>query len=127
MDKQAYSILILILNLQIRSEETLHNLTLFSDKAAICSINARSDNQLIAAGSAEGEVVVINNQNGKILANFASKKRTNQNEDEGSNSIESVIFSPPEVNQVMAADVDGNLTVWDLSSHVAKVSNVLGK
>ena len=117
----------MILNLQIRSEETLHNLTLFSDKAAICSINARSDNQLIAAGSAEGEVVVVNNQNGKILANFASKKRTNQNEDEGSNSIESVIFSPPEVNQVMAADVDGNLTVWDLSSHVAKVSNVLGK
>ena len=73
----------------------------------------RSDNQIIAAGSAEGEVVIVNHQTGKIVANFSSKKRQSNsiNEDEeenGNNSIESLIFSTPETNQLLTADVDGN-------------------
>jgi len=114
----------------LRSGEVLHNLSLFNNKAAICTIDARSDNQLIAAGSAEGEVAIVNNQNGKIVANFSSKKRqnnsTNEDEEMESNSIESLIFSTPETNQLISADVNGNLMVWDLASHVAKVSTVLG-
>ena len=97
----------------LRSGEVLHNLSLFNNKAAICTIDARSDNQLIAAGSAEGEVVIVNNQNGKIVANFSSKKRqnnsTNEDEEMESNSIESLIFSTPETNQLLSADVNGNL------------------
>ena len=74
----------------------------------------RSDNQIIAVGSAEGEVVIVNHQTGKIVANFSSKKRQSNsiNEDEeenGNSSIESLIFSTPETNQLLTADVDGNL------------------
>ena len=70
----------------------------------------RTDNQLIAVGSAEGEVVIVNNQSGKIVANFSCKKRqTNEDEEEsGSNSVESLIFSTPETNHLLTADVDGN-------------------
>ena len=73
----------------------------------------RSDNQIIAAGSAEGEVAIVNHQTGKIVANFSSKKRQSNsiNEDEeenGNSSIESLIFSTPETNQLLTADVDGN-------------------
>jgi len=115
----------------LRTGEVVHNLSLFKNKAAICAIDSRSDNQIIAVGSAEGEVVIVNHQTGKIVANFSSKKRQSNsiNEDEeenGNSSIESLIFSTPETNQLLTADVDGNLMVWDLSSHVAKVSTVLG-
>jgi len=115
----------------LRSGEVVHNLSLFTNKSAICSIDSRSDNQLIAAGSADGDIVIVNHQNGKIVANFSSKKRQSNsiNEDEeesGNNSIESIIFSTPETNQLLTADIDGNLMVWDLSSHVAKISTVLG-
>jgi len=112
----------------LRTGDVLHNLSLFNDKSPICAIDARTDNQLIAVGSAEGEVVIVNNQTGKIVANFSCKKRqTNEDEEEsGSNSVESLIFSTPETNHLLTADVDGNFMVWDLSSHVAKVSKVLG-
>jgi len=112
----------------LRTGDVLHNLSLFNDKSPICAIDARTDNQLIAVGSAEGEVVIVNNQTGKIVANFSCKKRqTNEDEEEsGSNSVESLIFSTPETNHLLTADVDGNFIVWDLSSHVAKVSKVLG-
>ena len=79
----------------------------------------RSDNQIIAAGSAEGEVAIVNHQTGKIVANFSSKKRQSNsiNEDEeenGNSSIESLIFSTPETNQLLTADVDGNFMgkIW---------------
>ena len=74
----------------------------------------RSDNQIIAAGSAEGEVAIVNHQTGKIVANFSSKKRQSSNsinedeEENGNSSIESLIFSTPETNQLLTADVDGN-------------------
>jgi len=112
----------------LRTGDVLHNLSVFNDKSPICAIDARTDNQLIAVGSAEGEVVIVNNQTGKIVANFSCKKRqTNEDEEEsGSNSVESLIFSTPETNHLLTADVDGNFMVWDLSSHVAKVSKVLG-
>lgn len=112
----------------LRNGEVLHNLSVFNNKSPICAMDARTDNQLIAVGSAEGEVVIVNNQNGKIVANFSSKKRqANEDEEESaSNSIESLIFSTPETNHLLSADVDGNLIVWDLSSHVAKISKVLG-
>lgn len=100
----------------LKTEQVLHNLTsVFNDKSAICAIDSRADNQLIALGSAEGEIVIVNNQSGKILARFHNKNH----------SIEALTFSSPELNQVLAADVDGNFTVWDLSSQVAKVTSVL--
>ena len=65
-------------------------------------------------GSVEGEIGIVNSQNGKIVANFSGKKRqTNEDEEEmesGSNSIESLIFSKPESNHLLSADVDGNFT-----------------
>ena len=114
----------------LKSEEVVHNLNaVFSDKGAVTALASRSDNQLIAAGSAEGEILVINTSNGKKIASFSAKKRPGASPDEssGSNSIESLLFSPPELNQLISADVDGNFTVWDLSSQVAKVSTVLGE
>jgi len=54
----------------LRSGEVVHNLSLFTNKSAICSIDSRSDNQLIAAGSADGDIVIVNHQNGNCSQFF---------------------------------------------------------
>lgn len=112
----------------LKSEELLHNVTPFGSKSAVCSLDVRTDNQLVVAGSAEGEVAIVNANSGKILASFAcgagSKSTSTDTEEAASNaiSVEAVLFTSPELNQVIAGDISGQITVWDLASHVAKVS-----
>ena len=113
----------------LKAEEVLHNITPFPSKAAVCSLDVRSDNQLVVAGSAEGEVAIFNANTGKILGSFTLKPSpsataaTASDEDQTSSSIEAVLFTAPELNQVIAGDINGNVTVWDLASQVAKVSS----
>ena len=106
----------------LKTSDVLHNLTtVFSDKAAVCAMDARSDNQLVAVGSSEGEITIVNSQSGKILATVSCKGRTTSGASKPETSgpsIESLAFTTPEVNQIVSADIDGNLKVWDLSSQV---------
>ena len=113
----------------LKSEELLHNVAPFDSKAAVCALDVRTDNQLIVAGSAEGEVAIVNANSGKILACFScgagSKSANSDPEDPTASpaiSVEAVLFTSPELNQVIAGDINGQITVWDLASQVAKVS-----
>ena len=113
----------------LKSEEVIHNVTPFQSKAAVCSLDVRTDNQLVVAGSADGEIAILNANTGKILACLTLKSSPSSaapaatsEEEEQSSSVEAVLFTAPELNQVIAGDINGNVTVWDLASQVAKVS-----
>ena len=112
----------------LKSEEVIHNVAPFQSKAAVCSLDVRTDNQLVVAGSADGEVAILNANTGKILACFTLKSpqpsaaAAPSDEGEHASSVEAVLFNAPELNQVIAGDINGNVTVWDLASQVAKVS-----
>merc|ERR1712029_1293565 len=50
----------------LKSEEVIHNVAPFQSKAAVCSLDVRTDHQLVVAGSADGEVAILNANTGKI-------------------------------------------------------------
>ena len=89
-------------------------------------MDARSDNTLIALGNVDGEVKIFNIQSGKVVAHFQNAKRHNEENDDFNEAIESVLFSTPEGNQVITGNLEGMLSVWDLSSQVSKSSTKVG-
>ena len=102
----------------LKTEQVLHNVNAFPDKLSICAIDVKSDNQLIAVGSVEGEVKIFNSQNGKNLGGFLCSKRSEGDDDSFSNAVESILFSAPELNTLVVATLDGTVSVWDVSTHV---------
>ena len=116
----------------LKSEEVLHSASIFDSKASIVSLDVRSDNTLVALGNVDGEVKIFNVQSGKVVAHFqnsAKKSKIDEdyNQEEANNeAIESVLFSTPEGNQVITGNLDGMLSVWDLSSQVSKLCTKVG-
>ena len=115
----------------MKTEECIHNVTVFGSKSSIVAIDTRSDNTLIALGSVEGEVKIFNVISGKIVGHFQNAKQSSNNDDAEqeesySEAIETVLFSAPEGNQLITGSLNGLLSVWDLSSQVSKLSTKVG-
>ncbi len=108
----------------LKSEEVLHNVTgTNGHEAAICALDARSDNNLIATGGQDGVAKIFNTQSGKSIASFQCSKKpsaqeTEDDEEPASRGVESVLFSQPAQNQLVTGTLDGTLNVWDISSQV---------
>jgi WD40 repeat protein len=79
---------------------------------------------LIASGGQDGLAKVFNTQSGKSIVSLKCCRRgetesSDDNPEETNTSgIESVLFSSPEINQLLTGTLDGTLTVWDLSTQV---------
>lgn len=94
---------------------------------------------LLATGGADGLAKIFNVQSGKNIGTFVHGKRDasggageagQSSESEsgvrGESTVEALLFSSTEQNLLLTGTLEGNVTVWDVSSHVKRVSVNVG-
>ncbi|KAL9957954.1 hypothetical protein ACROYT_G034913 [Oculina patagonica] len=83
-------------------------------QGSITCIDAHRDNVLVATGSEDSTVKVVNTNGGKVLSTLVAGFQSD--DDDSPPSIEAVGFSPQQP-MLATASLSGVLGVWDLSSY----------
>lgn len=84
-------------------------------QGSITCLDANRDNVLVATGSEDSTVKIVNTNSGKVLSTLAAGFQTDGDSDSPP-SIEAVGFSPQQP-MLATASLSGVLGVWDLSSY----------
>lgn len=85
-----------------------------SHQGSVTCIDAHRDNVLVATGSEDSTVKVVNANSGKVLSTLAAGFQSD--ESDSPPSIEAVGFSPQQP-MLATASLSGVLGIWDLSSY----------
>jgi len=127
----------------LKTGDVLHNLTDGSTShspSPVTALDARSDNNLIASGGADGVAKIFNVQSGKNIGIFVHGKPSSNQQQMASSSnddvipeiehnkstVEALLFSPAEQNMLITGTLEGNISVWDISSQVMRHSVNVG-
>ena len=105
----------------------MHNVNGNNEKHAssITSIDVHRDNHLLVTGSLDGTAKLFHLGTGKNIGTFGVPNQTSDNDSVPESAVESVLFSP-ENQTFVTGSLNGDVTVWDISSQVAKHSTSLG-
>lgn len=91
-------------------------------QGALTCLACNKDGSLVLTGSVDGCAKLINTATGKVVGSFSvdgGKAKASKDEDEETNSVESVGFC--NILPLLAvAFLDGTLAIYDLSSHVLR-------
>lgn len=88
-------------------------------QTAITSLSLNLDDSLIATGSADGVVKMINVKSQKVIASFKLDELVNDNDDEKQeNSIESLQFGGQ--NCLIIGSLDGRIEIWHVPSQTKR-------
>lgn len=119
----------------LKTGDVTHNLTDGSashSPTPVTALDARADNVLIGSGGADGLAKIFNLQSAKNIATFVhGKPVTSQSNDDVitehcKSTVEAVLFSPAEQNLLVTGTLEGNVSVWDISSQVMRHSVNVG-
>ncbi|PFX28860.1 Angio-associated migratory cell protein [Stylophora pistillata] len=84
-------------------------------QGSVTCIDGHRDNVLVATGSEDSTVKIVNTNSGKVLSTLAAGFQS-ENDSDPPPSIEAVGFSPQQP-MLATASLSGVLGVWDLSSY----------
>ncbi len=88
-------------------------------KESVTSIDFSTDEALIGSGSVDSTAKLINSQNGKVVATFQCGTNTNTEEEDNSDSVESVGFSSAQ-SLFASGTVNGSIEIWDISTQMRR-------
>lgn len=117
----------------LKTADVVHNLSgNAGHSASVTSIAVRSDNNLIGTGGVDGSAKLFNTQSGKNIGTFMCGTRSSErdggdDEDVDSKStVESILFSKPEMNLMLTGTLEGTVNIWDLASQVSRQAFSVG-
>ncbi|TRY61942.1 hypothetical protein TCAL_03720 [Tigriopus californicus] len=115
----------------LKSGDVVHNLSgNAGHSASVTSIAVRSDNNLIGTGGVDGSAKLFNTQSGKSIGTFMCGTHSNDpdgdEEIDSKSTVESILFSKPEMNLMLTGTLEGTVNVWDLASQVSRQAFSVG-
>lgn len=131
----------------LKSGDVVHSLTDASTSHSPSAVTAlAAKDNLLATGGADGVAKVFNVQSGKNIATFVHGNRgsgrnaersastsaaaegaeggdaSSESSERGESTVESILFNSADTNNLtlLTGTLDGNVSVWDVSSHVKR-------